>query len=377
MAPGGDSRKFTTPGIVKDVIEQHADDAAFLWRLRDAATDQPHYALSHLADLEERVDANIDGLRVAQEAGLGIAWAQLEQSGGPGELFVVAMLSLGSRDPSKIERVLQFAETVPQSRRGLFGAVGWVARDVLRGQVMAWLDAASSFRRLVGTIACSLHRADVGTRMERLLADEPPVRARTLRLVGELGRLDLREHLGRSRDDADEACRAWATWSAGLLGDRANTIPVLQEYAVAGKGVFKWQALDLAVRLMDRENAISWLKTLGRDPRHARLLVVAVGSLGDAAAVPWLIQKMSVPALARVAGESFSMITGVDFSKSDLDGKVPEGFAAGPNDDPGDENVEMDEDENLSWPHQAKVQAWWQKEQARFTQSVRYVRGLP
>src|SRR4030095_1130335 len=49
-----------TPSIIPDVVEQHAEEAAFLWNLRDAATEEPHYALRHLAALEERIEAHID-----------------------------------------------------------------------------------------------------------------------------------------------------------------------------------------------------------------------------------------------------------------------------------------------------------------------------
>ena len=44
---------------------------------------------------------------------------------------------------------------------------------------------------------------------------------------------------------------------------------------------------------------------------------------------------MEIPELARVAGESFSMITGVDLAYDDLETDAPEGFQAGPNDNPG------------------------------------------
>jgi uncharacterized protein (TIGR02270 family) len=366
----------STPSIILDVVEQHAEDAAFLWCLRDAATDEPHYALRHLAALEERIEAHIDGLRVAGEAGLSIAWDQLDQHGGPGELFVMATLSLESRNPTSLERALQFAESAPASRLGLFGALGWASRDALRGQVVVWLDDTSSFRRLVGVVACSLHRADLSSRMQQLLTDDPSVRARALRLVGELGSTGVREQVRVALNDDDEACRFWAAWSAGLLGDSASAIPVLQDYA-AGGSVFKWRALDLVVRLMDHDSAIAWIRHLGCDPVHGRLVVTGTGILGNPVAVPWLIQKMSDPALARVAGESVSMITGWDLSEQELDGKTPEEFTAGPTDDPGDENVAVDLDENLPWPNPLKILARWEKEQAHFAEGVRHLSGLP
>jgi uncharacterized protein (TIGR02270 family) len=361
--------------LIRDVVEQHAEEAAFLWALRDTAAEGPHYALRHLAALDERIEAHMDGLRVAGEAGLTTGWAQLDEHPGPGELFVVATLSLESRNLPSLERALQFAESVPESRRGLFCALGWVSRDALRGHVVAWLGDASPFRRLVGVVACSLHRADVSSRLQPLLADEPLVRARGLRLVGELGGLGLREQVRVALKDDDEACRFWAAWSAGLLGDRGSAIPVLRDYAT-GRGVFKWRALDLAVRLMDHDSAIAWIRHLGRDPAHGRLVVVGTGVLGDSVAVPWLIHKMRDPALARVAGESVSMITGWDLAGQGLEGDAPEGFTAGPTDDPADDNVALDADENLPWPHLTKIDARWDKEQARFAAGARLLRGL-
>jgi len=367
----------STPSIIPGVVEQHAEEAAFLWCLRDAATEEPHFALRHLAALEERVEAHIDGLRVAGEAGLAIAWAQLNQHCGPGELFVVATLSLESRNPTSLERALRFAESAPVSRRGFFGALGWVSRDQLRGQVVAWLDDTSSFRRMVGVVACSLHRVDLGSRMQQMLADDPSVRARALRLVGELGSMGAQEQvLAAALNDDDEACRFWAAWSAGLLGDRTSVIPVLRDYA-AGGSAFTWRALDLVVRLMDHESAVAWIRHLGRDPVHARSVVIGTGVLGDPVAVPWLIQKMSDPALARVAGESVSMITGWDLSEEELDGQAPEQFTAGPTDDPADNNVAVDTDENLPWPNSRKIRARWEKERVRFAEGVRHLRGLP
>jgi len=322
------------------------------------------------------VEAHLDGLRVAGEAGFEVALAQFGQYGGPGELFPVGTLALEGRSESLIERVLDSAERAPESWRGLFGAVGWVSADALRGRAVAWLEARTAFRRLLGVVACSLHRADPRSKLDAVLDDEPLVRRRALRLAGELGRGDLRHRLVTELSAEDAGCRFWAAWSAALLGERRATVPVLQAFAI-GDGEFKWRALDLVIRLMDRDAVIAWLRELATDVTQARLVVIGTGVLGDPAVVPWLIEKMGHPALARAAGEGFSMITGAEFSDHNLEGTPPEEFAAGPTDEPNDERVAIDPDENLSWPDSAKVRAWWEKEAHRFAVGMRYLKGVP
>ena len=70
----------SNPAVIPAVIEQHADEAAFLWLLRDYAVRAPHYTLSDLAQLDNRVDAHIDGLRIAADGGWEISKNSLSES---------------------------------------------------------------------------------------------------------------------------------------------------------------------------------------------------------------------------------------------------------------------------------------------------------
>ena len=72
--------------VNREVVEQHTEDASFLWLLRDDAVHAPNYNLQDLADLDERVEANIDGLRVAGDVGWEYCERGLEQE-EPGEVF--------------------------------------------------------------------------------------------------------------------------------------------------------------------------------------------------------------------------------------------------------------------------------------------------
>ena len=48
--------------IIPVVVEQRAEEAAFLWLLRDSAVIEPHYSLPDVAHLDDRTEAHIDGL---------------------------------------------------------------------------------------------------------------------------------------------------------------------------------------------------------------------------------------------------------------------------------------------------------------------------
>ena len=135
------------------MLTSHADEAAFLWVLRDAAVGAPHYKLEHLARLDNRVEAHIDGLRVAGEAGWELALEQLGYEEA-GEVFAAGVLALESRDPARIDRVLEVAERVPETARGFVSALGWVEQAHLQGTVREFseirvaLPAPARHRRL-------------------------------------------------------------------------------------------------------------------------------------------------------------------------------------------------------------------------------------
>ena len=86
---------------------------------------------------------------------------------------------------------------------------------------------------------------------------------------------------------------------------------------------------------------------------------------------------MGTPALARVAGEALSMITGTHIAYDMLEGEPPEGFEAGPTENPEDDDVAMDIDENLPWPDQVRISAWWSKHGSEFSPGTRYLVGKP
>ena len=176
-------------------------------------------------------------------------------------------------------------------------------------------------------------------------------------------------------NDADEACRYAAAWSAVLLGDTAS-IPLLQMIATQGKPSSQ-DAMELFTRRMSSSQTKAWQQELAGKAETRRLAVQVSGLIGDPLSIPWLIDQMSVPALARVAGESCAILTGADLVNDMLEGKKPEGFEAGPTENPEDENVEMDPDENLPWPDSALIQKWWGKHQKEFTSGSRYLLGKP
>ena len=86
---------------------------------------------------------------------------------------------------------------------------------------------------------------------------------------------------------------------------------------------------------------------------------------------------MDDPALARVAGEAFSTITGLDLAWLDLECRPPQDFESGPDDDPAHDDVAMDEDDGLPWPDPAKLGDWWRANAERFQPGQRYFMGAP
>jgi hypothetical protein len=84
--------------VLEKIVRQHAEMAAFLWSVYDRhllhPEENPELDEVRIARLIERLEAHLDGLHVAGEAGLRIARERYDEFPEQGELFVLRMLSV-------------------------------------------------------------------------------------------------------------------------------------------------------------------------------------------------------------------------------------------------------------------------------------------
>jgi len=361
--------------VNREVVEQHAEEASFLWLLRDDAVRAPNYNLQDLADLDERVEANIDGLRVAGDVGWEYCEAGLEKE-EPGEVFVAGVIAFEGTNESRIQKVIEIACSEPELGRALGSALGWLTFEQARTHAESLLRSEDTKAVRIGLTGFAVHRQDPGSFLiDAITSSDPDLRSRALKAAGELGKTNIIGLLLDALSDVDETCKYYAAWSAGRLGQRDDrVINALKEIALSG-GDYCERAADMVMRVLDVISAKTWYRELLKNPDTARCAVIGAGALGDPELIDDLFLLMEKEETTQAAGEAFSMITGVDIEYEDLDGEKPEGFEGGPSEEAEDEDVGIDPDENLPWPNPELIRKWWKEHRKDFRSGVRYLRG--
>lgn len=110
--------------VLPHILRQHAEQAAFLWTVYDRARlfpdENPEMDELRISRLLERLEAHLDGLRIAAGEGNAMADDRFAEYPEAGELFVIRMLQPGAEklrvadlDLPKVREYL--AETLPES----------------------------------------------------------------------------------------------------------------------------------------------------------------------------------------------------------------------------------------------------------------------
>lgn len=311
------------------------------------------------------------------ELGWSVCEAALA-SAAPDEVFTAAVAAFSSGDVKKIKQVVDAGLRNDKTFNGLVSALGWLAPELVTPWIDRFLLSNELDHKHLGVAACSVRRHDAGDYLSHILSREDclqhkKLHARALRLIGELRRRDLMPALIRAMASDDPDIAFWANWSAILLGDK-SAVSKIERYLLNG-GKHQQRALQIAFRVLPVDQARQRIAVMAQDEKLGRAVIQATAALGDPHAVNWLIQKMAEPATAKIAGEAFTLITGIDLKQNGLINAHPPELESGPNDDPQDENVAMDEDDNLPWPDAVKVAQLWQQQGRNFTVGQRYFMG--
>ncbi|MFP4581979.1 MAG: TIGR02270 family protein, partial [Desulfococcaceae bacterium] len=319
--------------------------------------------------------AHIDGLRVAGDPGWEICLEELAWE-EPGEIFTAAILALESGDEERIQTVLQKCEPDVELYQGFISALGWLSFEQVEPFLQRFLKNDSPEIQRIGIAGFAIHRQDPGETLQNALqSDDPRLLSRALKAIGELGKQSWAGSVVPFFDHENSEVRYHAAWSGILLGE-SEARKVLKSFAEAD-GPRSKSAAAMAVRTGRIDGNREWFQNLAGKEEHKRKAIIAAGALGDPADVPWIIEQMATPELARVAGESLSMITGLDIAYEDLEAEPPENFEAGPTEDPADDDVDLDPDEDLPWPDPAAIDRWWAENRKSFKKGSRHLCGRP
>jgi uncharacterized protein (TIGR02270 family) len=359
----------------RGIYEQQAMDTAALWHLHAIAVDQPDYRPDDLTQLEHRIDNRLNALMHHPDLGWDVCEQALEWEQG-GESFAAAMIAFHRDDSAHITQALEAGFTSHETFRGLASALSWLPEERSSDWTQTFMASRDLDHQHLALASCEIRAQDPGQELTRLLQRDDcrahtALFARCLRLAGVFKHAELAPGIDAAIGADDEGVRFWAIWSSLLLGlDRTAD---LKPYVLTAN---PWQrhAVQLAFRVLAPETAKEWIDELAQNATHVRHVLKAIMTLGDPDAMPWLIEAMQKPLLARLAGEAFSTLTGCDLTLEGLAVARPPA-SIDPLDDQ-DPDVIL-EDDKLPWPDPDVVADTWKRAASHYRPGERYFLGQP
>lgn len=348
----------------RPVLQEHVDEAGFLWTQRARAVDSPRHNLAQLARVDARLKAHLEGMRIGGQVALALAMQALEPV-DRGGLFAASWLAFALQDRQAMRDTLRIALGEPCLMSALIAALAWHPRGSLPAMALLGRSPLPAHRRLFLAARCASRCEPELALAEAAHDPDAALRARALRAMGELGRRDLAAPLHEAaRHDDDLACRFWANWSLALQGDEhaARSAFALADSpeptALSGHG------LDIAVRASDPAWARDLVRHLAATPGRLRDAVVAAGAFGDPAVVPWLLQLVEDDTVSQPAAESFALLTGISLESPQWRRDAPE-----------EPPLAHPKDADAHWADADALRDWWRVNGHRFVPGRRYLGG--
>jgi uncharacterized protein (TIGR02270 family) len=292
-------------GIVKEIVREHVQLAAFQWSQLRALSQAHPPDQAAAGDIDARLRANLDAVEIAGDAAWPFILDQFEDFPEAGELFVAAYLAIARDDRRRIDQSLWMAHQHPRARSGLAGALAWFPPERSASTVRRMLDAESAVQRAVALDVLAAHKADAGHRLIGFLKDASAmVRASACTLAAATGRTDCAGEIASLAAATEPDLRLAAATALARLG-RADAALAPLKAEIEGGGPQAMAALRLLSETSGAADFRSYLGALYQKEATRPLAIRGIGMTGDRRHLDWLIKQMEEPETAAAAGESF------------------------------------------------------------------------
>jgi uncharacterized protein (TIGR02270 family) len=362
--------------VMMDVLEEHLNEAAFLWSQWERALVSPLYDLADTAECEERLLAHVDGLIVGGEAAAGallLPGLELKEVERISASAITLLSGGGKRELEKMLEILDSAGEV--QRAGIGRAMALSEREDLEPMLLKRLSAEELALQVAAFQVLAFRgTAPQETRIQWLSQEQVELVIAALRTPGPLPREVAQSVLPQLLVDPRPGVRE-AAMVAGLVSGARAAWKTCRKVAEEG-GAGRRLALTVLALGGDERDA-EWLVGQLRQEDLRADVLWALGFSGHAIAAHACLECMGgEDKTAALAGEAFSAITGLKLEgeyrkppKEEADALIPI------EEEDLDADLVPGPEASLAVPIREAVVRWWEKAQKNFEQGTRYLRG--
>ncbi|MDH5731000.1 MAG: hypothetical protein OEZ58_18595 [Gammaproteobacteria bacterium] len=344
-----------------DIIEEHIEEACFLWAHYHSAAYAANYHFEDLKFIEQRMQAHVDGFMLAPTQAKHLALDILTMDSAS-HFFVCAIICLGAEDDIALFQLLQAIAEEHTFSAGVVDAFAFVDKRLARLAVNKLLQQDDELYQILGLLAW--HR--IGGKLSQLqkamnLSQANEFQPIILRLIGEQADEINRVYLFHFLESKDPH----------LQLEAARALSLFREY----RGVEKLKQLcdhpdvdfdDIAsvlMRVLAHQEAVMLVDAL-ISRRQIEKAIAAIHHFADPRYVPYLLIQMLDKQHYAAACHAFFQITGILGKDECLLKTLDEidGF--------GKLSPQAYPEYDL-----AKLENWWQQQSTSYKTGVRHFMG--
>jgi uncharacterized protein (TIGR02270 family) len=363
--------------MLMDVLEEHMDEAAFQWLLWERALLAPNYNLLETVELEERMLAHLDGLL---EGGAPSVEMLLKPALDSKESIRVSAASFALLAGGAVgwETVLAKLQTDPTSQHAAIQrALELSENQQLSDWLLPLLKTADPALQATALEAL-VFRGEAPSELPRsiLVSDEPRLKMALLSGGAPLP-VNIRRELALQSLASPHAGVRDAALEAGLLCGLRISWNACRQIVESGHPDSR-EAMILLALGGEEKDAMLLVEHLERPELRAQALW-ALGISGQLLSAEACLEYMSDAELGPLAGEAFSVITGLQLQgpyvlpaeTHDQEEPVPL------EEENLDDNLDPRPEDFLPRPNALAIADWWKKNQGSFQRRIRYLNGRP
>lgn len=300
---------------VVSIIEQHVEEAAFCWLRREDALWRPSLNLNQFYRFDQRLDAHLEGLRLAVDSAWPYALKRMNQWKTADEVFAASYIAIQAGDEDQLNTIATVVQANSNAMAGVSAALQWMllqsGKEKALLAIQFFWQQQDALKNAVIDTALQIPEVNINAILTTAIqSTDIAVRAKAFEAIGNYHLTEYKPVLHNALGDSEPLCRLAASTSLAIMGEpehQRETMKLLPSL----KGNNHLKNLLVWCSTCTENDFENWLK-IAEENLSLRDLIWANAFRGNSNALTRLTSLLDHKVAAPLAAYAIQHITGID-----------------------------------------------------------------